>query len=79
MSEQLSPQQIEARRLVEAVLKDADWLLPELVTLLAKDIIVPSDPDGDVDRLTVFLQRTSAMVTNVLNLRMLSLTERPTS
>ena len=75
MSADLSPEQIEARRLVEAIIKDADWFIPRLVTMLANDDLVPGD-DADVDSLTMFLQRLQPFVTNVLNLRMLSLEPR---
>jgi hypothetical protein len=65
----------EARRLVEVILKDADWFIPRLVTALAHGDLVPGD-DTDDETLAPLLERLSTMVTNVLNLRMLSLEPR---
>jgi hypothetical protein len=72
----IEPEETEAHRLVEAILRDADWMIPRLLTLLAHNDLVPGD-DTDDETLAPFLERLQPMVTNVLNLRMLSLEPRP--
>jgi hypothetical protein len=71
----LVPEAIEAADLIREILKDADWMIPRLITLLAHNDLVPGD-DTDDETLAPFLERLTPMVTNVLNLRMLSLEPR---
>jgi hypothetical protein len=73
----LSVDQRRARELVTSILRDADWVIPRLITLLAHDDLVPGD-DTDDETLAPFLERLAPFVTNVLELRALSHKE-PTS
>jgi hypothetical protein len=64
-------ERVRARQLVEDVLRDTDWVIPELARMITDDDLVPSE-DADTDRLIVFMQRMNDLLHNVVDLRALS-------
>jgi hypothetical protein len=65
---------VKARQLVEDVLRDADWVIPELARLLTDDLLMfdYDSTHADSDRYVAFMQRMNNLLHNVVDLRLLS-------